>query len=882
VTKRLPASLTYDAILPHVQKPSRYIDSELNLSSEGFRDGCFNVLLVFPDTYEIGMSYQGIRFLYHRLADMDGVKVEMAFAPWPDMEERMRNCDEPFRSYQTGTPAHAFDLIGFSVIYELHYTNLMMILDLTGLPVEATERREDDPIVVAGGPCCSNPLPFLGAVDAVFLGDGEESLPEAVEVLRTLKSSGTRRETKRELLAGITGVYVDGVSPSAITRTYRLRRGDLIRRPIVPSASIVHDRLTVEIMRGCTRGCRFCHAGMMHRPRRERAVREIVEAACDGLDASGWDQVSLLSLSTSDYSCLDELLEKLTPELEGRHVSLSLPSLRPETITERIVTASSLVRRSGFTIAPEAGTERLRRFINKGMTEGEILEGCRLIIEGGWQGIKLYFMIGLPTETEEDLSGIVDLTRKILELPRPAGRFTLGVSISPFVPKPHTPFQWERQCPMDELLEKQKFLSERMRSKRIQLSLRTPALSILEGLLARGDRKLWPVLLKAYRLGCRFDGWRDQLRFDLWEKALGGEGLEIADLTASRPLDEPLPWANFASNVRHEYLLQERERAFAGEMTPDCRDGDCSGCGACDGRQDEDLRSGGSLPGEEEGSESIVRASGAASPRNTHGWVRFRCIYEKVGNQRFLSHLETLNIIQRALRCSGLPLSFTEGFHPHPRISMGPSLPVGMEGLREFFDVELAEKVPVSSGSFNGALPEGIQVIECGGPFTRRMGKLPEEALFRYQLFFDLIALALKSEEWDRERLFNKPEMWYSLPAWKEIREFNAEEMGKLLLLPHPGRYAEEMLSLIFREHVPVKDKKGRDRICESCVVKRTADGVLEISMPFSARGGLRPRDLLGAVLPKSLATLVRVRRLEMLYKTEGRYVDPLTLIKLT
>ena len=551
-----------EGILPSVRRPSRYIDGELHLGP-GWRPDRFNVLLVFPDVYEIGMSHGGLRILHGRLAAMEGIGVEFAFAPWTDLEDLLRATGEPLRSWKSRTPVAEFDLVGITLQYELHYTNVLTILDRAGLALEAADRPDDAPLVVAGGPCSSNPLPLMPALDAVFLGDGEESLVEGVQLLADLKRAKTGgRAAGREVLAGVEGVFVDGITPRA--RARRFREIDEERpAPIVPAAEVVHDRLGVEIMRGCTRGCRFCHAGVVYRPRRERSVERIVEEVTGGLDRSGWDEVSLLSLSTSDYRRLEELLDRLVPELEKRRVSLALPSLRPETITSRLVAASATVRRSGFTLAPEAGTERLRRVINKNMTDEEILDGCRRIIDAGWQVLKLYFMIGLPTETEEDLEGIAELVERVLVLPGRRGRFRLNVSISPFVPKPHTPFQWERQCSLGEFDEKERFLSSRIRDRRVQLSLRDPAISVLEGVVARGDRSLWPALRRAWEIGARFDSWKDRFRSDLWFCALEKEGLDRERCLAARDPGEPLPWDVFEQGVSAAHLSRERARAIA-------------------------------------------------------------------------------------------------------------------------------------------------------------------------------------------------------------------------------------------------------------------------------------------------------------------------------
>jgi len=772
---------TYNAIIPFVERPSRYTYSELNLASGGFESGRFNVLLVFPDTYEIGMSHQGIQFLYQRAARMDGVGVELGFAPWPDMERLMRASGEPYRSKQTATSAKRFDLIGFSMTYELHFTNMLLVLDLAGVALESGDRGEDDPIIVAGGPAATNPLPFVNAVDAVFIGDGEESLVEAIEILKGLKAKGATRAERVRALASIEGVYVDGVSSRVVSRLYRLGRDDFADRVIVPSSGIVHDRLSVEVMRGCTRGCRFCHAGMFYRPTRERSVEEIADAIMKGIESSGWQEVSLMSLSTSDYSRLDELVARISPWLEKRHVSLAMPSLRPETITSRIIEASSLVRKSGFTLAPEAGTERLRRVINKWMTDDVIVEGCERILSAGWKSLKLYFMIGLPTETEEDLEGIVRLVDRILSLPRSSRRFKLSVSISPFVPKPHTPFQWERQCTVDEFLEKEHYLRDRLRGKRIHLSLRDPRFSVLEGIMARGGREMWDVLVDAFHAGCRFDGWSGEMRFELWEEALGKNGLSFEQLLGARNPDEPLPWDFVRLQVAKPFLLRERSRAFEGEITADCRTGPCTGCGADCNRGPGELKTtdGGaerlaepltpesseeSLPSGqrldtlnikpeaeaplsaerlESGAQSISAAEGAAlgmgtssgtfqEPRYSAQPVRYRLIFEKMESARFLSHMELLDSIRRALRRAGLPLNYSKGFNPHIRLSAGPSLPVGAEGLREFVDIELERAVQIEPERFDHLLPCGLRIKEIAGPFSRSEGKLSARSRHEY------------------------------------------------------------------------------------------------------------------------------------------------------
>ena len=883
----LSKSFAHRAVYPLVERPSRYADCELNLAGAGFVEGGCNVLLVFPDAYEIGASHQGIRYLHDRLAAMPGIGVEFAFAPWPDAERLLRAAGEPLRSLRTGTPARRFDVIGFSVTYELHYTNILMMLDLAGVPLEKGARGEDEPLVFAGGPCCTNPFPLIEAIDAVFLGDAEDSLVEAATALASLKASGASRRERAAALARIEGVYVDGISGTARARTHRFAPGDLPRRPIVPVSDIVHQRLSIEVMRGCARGCRFCHAGMFYRPCRERSVEEIVAAVREGLAATGWDEVSLLSLSTSDYSRLDELLARLAPELERLRVSLALPSLRPETITSEIVRASAAVTRSGFTIAPEAGTERLRRVIRKDFSDEEILDGARRILEGGWQSLKLYFMIGLPTETDEDLAGIARLVERILALPRRRGRFNLSVSISPFVPKPHTPFQWERQCGIEELRAKERLLAGLVRSRFVSMSQRDPAVSALEGALARGDRRLWPAIRRAFELGCRFDGWVDRMRFDLWETAFAENGFTFEELGAARPLDGPLPWDALELHGTKTFLARERDLARA--QAPDAG-GPAAGTVASAGiapTPDAGLPTareaprGETSPGGPPPAETATgRTPSRVEAQAAH--FRYRVIYEKRGRVRFLAHIETLNVIQRALRRSGLPIAFSEGFHPHPRFSAGPSLAVGMEGLREFFDVELTAPVKPAPEVLNAALPEGMRALFCAGPFTRRGGKLPAEALYRYRIDFGTIRRLLAAVgaeepgagETRTEALSAEERMWYLLA--REIGIADAPELFECGAPVDPVHACAERWRRLFADGASLPGAKGAERSCRGCTIEAENGETVALSLPA---GGPRPQDLLAIAMPKNIVPLAGILRLEIRYKLEAAWVGAEDLV---
>ncbi|MDZ7860859.1 MAG: TIGR03960 family B12-binding radical SAM protein [Candidatus Krumholzibacteriota bacterium] len=903
----------FDGILPTVEKPSRYIGNELNFLSEGFTEGRFNILLAFPDVYEIGMSYQGIHTLYRRILQKRLAEVEFIFAPWPDMEKRLLDCDERLRSLQSGTPAGRFDLVGFSLTYELHYTNLLMMLRLAGIPFEASERTDKDPLVIAGGACCMNPLPVIKSMDAVFLGDGEESLLEAVELLKELKGSKAPREDRKEALSGIDGVYVEGYSSGAGARIYSLHSDDDKKfdppyklpgivpswKPLVPSSEIVHERLVIEVQRGCTRGCRFCQAGMLYRPCRERGIDGIVRAVIEGLDSSGWEEVSLLSLSTSDYSKLGELVEKLAPELRRRNVSLALPSLRPETITDKIVEALSLGKKSGFTIAPEAGTERLRRVINRDMSNGDIIGSCRRIIEGGWRTIKLYFMIGLPTETKADLDGIVDLINEILSLKK-KGKFKLNVTVSPFVPKAHTPFQREKQCGTLEIAEKQEYLSSRLRDRRLNLRLRNPEVSVLEGILARGDSSLWPVLLRVVERGGRFEGWSDYFNFDIWKEELDEKGMNLHNLLSGIPSGNPLPWEKFRSPVKREFLIEERERGYEGMLTPDCREGLCTDCGVCDylpgegydvsekkQRSLNDTEKPESIENSKSAEDYLSLKTGgeldkadinADSENNQEAVFRYRFIFSKTGKARFISHREIVDVIRRAVRRTGLPVNLSKGFHPQIKLSIAPPLSVGMEGENEFFDIELKDRMDISPEVFHQLLPPGIEVKRCTGPFTKKKGKLPVESLFHYHLDFEALRFLMKDYRKDSKYLRQGFNMWYLL---KESLSFPGDEsVVNGCLADNPAECLLKRFEELFGRNEDIINRRGKTRSLEGCRAEFVGDDVIGLKLPAEGGAGVTPRDLLSVYLPDKFADLVRITRKGLYYIEGGKSYDPAELIE--
>ncbi len=700
-------------IPPSIQKPSRYSGCEVRKAPVPWDAAQTRVLLAFPDVYEIGMSHLGILLLHEILNNRPGTLCERVFAPWRDMEAHLRESGTPLRSLESGRAARDFDVIGFSLSYELTYTNVLSMLDLAGIPLLAAERGERDPLVLGGGVCTLNPAPIAAFFDALLVGDGEEAVLEILDPVRERKESGhSRGELLREL-ARIDGVFVPGVSARVSRRVLPdLARSPLLPSPILPAMRIVHDRLSVEISRGCTRGCRFCQAGYAYRPVRERDPLLLLRYLQETAPRTGYDEVGLLSLSAADYGCIDRLITEAMETLSPERISVSLPSLRLDALRENTVRQIRKVRKTGFTLAPEAGTERLRRAINKEILDDELLRTADLIFSNGWQTLKLYFMVGLPGETAGDVRAIGELVGKVAAVARRHGkRNSVTASLSAFVPKPHTPFQWERQIGRREIEERVGLVKAAVgRNRNADVKYHAPAVSELEGVFARGDASLSGVLLAAWRHGARFDAWTEEFRPDAWARAFADAGIDPAAGLRARDPGTPLPWEMVDAGIDREFLLAEREKARAGETTPDCRKDACSACGACPPGLSNITYP--PAPGGPEAADREPEA-GAARPEDARFLVRIR--YAKEGPARYLSGLEIQSLWARALRRAGFAPAYSRGFNPAPRLSFSPALPVGTESLAEFVEAEFARPTVVHDlmERLPRCLPAGVTPLDA-------------------------------------------------------------------------------------------------------------------------------------------------------------------------
>ena len=779
-------------LLPLLPKPSRYLGIEPGSTHKDAASVSFRVALCFPDKYEIGMSYLGQKILYEILNARPAWQAERLFTPELEAAAVLKAHGAPLCTMESDTPLTGLDAIGFSVTHELCYTNVLYILDLGGIPLYAEERAKAPgkwPLIMAGGGCTLAAEPLAPFIDVMFLGEGEDMMLESMDILERYRNSGklAEREAMLREMAHIPGVYVpeffvrndDGsMTPriSGIPKPGRRVVQDIDAAPypknqVIPFGA-VHNRLALEIARGCTRGCRFCQAGMTYRPVRERSVSTLTSLVDSCLSDTGYGDLSFLSLSTGDFSALKTLFTQCVVRCRAEEISVSLPSLRVGSVDDEIMTQMAGIRRTGATLAPEAGSQRLRNVINKGVTEEGLICHVQKLFEHGWQQIKLYFMIGLPTETDEDILAIVDLCRKARDSAGPGiKRLQITAAISPFVPKPHTPFQWESQISREEIHRRVGLLLDAFRKeKRMTLRWHDPQTSFLEGIFSRGDRRLAPVVERAYKKGAVFASWMEHFSLAPWLEAMAEEGLTPEEYQGAIPIDAPLAWDHIENGVSREFLLRERENALREKTVGDCRYEKCLFCGACDTKMAPSL-----LPKpagtdkivqvlnfperDQNAHEPILDEYGRVVPKN--GWVKpdadkenqgkknrppaisehlarkalhLRLWYERKGLSVYLSQLELQSLFERALRRADIPLSFSQGFHPLPVLSFCRALPVGVASDGEWISIHLREyRDPKSVAEALGTILPGLTITDVEVLTVNRRPAESERDAFRLE-----------------------------------------------------------------------------------------------------------------------------------------------------
>ena len=736
--------LLINSVLPYVEKPARYLGNEHNVIHKSLSEINLRFAIAFPEVYEIAMSSQAINILYHQLNCLEGVWAERVFAPWIDAEKKLREHRIPLHSLESFTPLNEFDIIGFTLQYELTYTNILNMLDLAGIPLLSEDRLEDAPIIIGGGPCSCNPEPIAPFFDAFYIGDAESGIADLCKIIIDSKKKCLSRRVILKRLSTLRGIYipsfykadydpkghftglttVDSQYPSKIKTQIipRITNNTYPDKPLVPLIGITHDRLAIEVMRGCSEGCRYCNAGMIYRPVRERSVDDIVSYTKKAFKETGFEEISFLSLSISDYSALKLLMKKELDLMSGEQINFSFPSMRLDSFNEEMAAFAGTVRKSGFTFAPEAGNDRLRKVINKNISDNDLLKATRITLENGWKTLKFYFMIGLPTETKEDVEAIADLIERVILETKKFGKIQLNISVSPHSPKSHTPFQWEKQDTKEEFLKKINLLKARTRKyKQVKLSWRDPEVSQIECILGRGDRRLADVIKTVWVKGARFDGWNEHFSYQGWMNAFIECGLDMKYYLKQFPLEAALPWDHIDKGVTKSFLKKERQKAYKEVQTEDCREGSCVVCGFQRKNGFKEL-SQCYMKTEKPSKQLSIQAGKSANPVDNSiqtlerdGQQRtvyhYRIHFTKNGYSKYLGHFDVVRAFERAFRRARIEVAHSQGFNPRPKLSFGPPLKLGYSSEAEFVDIQVFEKSANHiKNNLNSHLPAGIQV----------------------------------------------------------------------------------------------------------------------------------------------------------------------------
>lgn len=747
---------SYIDILNKVKRPSRYIGGEFNSTCDSGKTDTLKVLLAFPDTYEIGMSHLGLKILYYLLNSHERISAQRVFAPARDYTALLLEKGLPLLSLESKTPINQFDVIGFSLQYELSYTNVLNILTLGNIPLRSCHRSDNDPLIIAGGPCVFNPEPMADFIDAFIIGDAESALIEVCEKIIFAKNTDYSKNRILKLLAEIEGVYIPSLYNLKIEPGSNLKVIDKksnapypVKRRIefdldkhgypscypVPYCETVHDRINIEVSRGCNSGCRFCQAGIIYRPNRQRNPQGLVDIIRQSLLNSGLDEISLTSLDLSSYPNLEKFIGYLMGIFRNDKISMSLPSLRSNALTENLAKEIKSVKKTGFTLAPEAGTQKMRDMINKGIEEKDIIDATQFAYSQGWNLIKLYFMIGLPGETDSDILEIFELAKRVSKIGKIQSHKSgnINLSVSTFVPKPHTPFQWLAMDKLDTIRTKQLTLLDlAKKNKSIKLKWHDPKASILEAVMSRGDRDIGNAVELAYRNGALFDAWTDEIRFEVWLNAFDQLNIDIAKyIHREFPCDSLFPWSHIDTGVNIEYLKSELEKSRQGILTPACGQTECHSCGTCTPQYITKRV----VPFDQ------VNDQTEQEETEEKTFFSFEGYYTKTGCLRFLSNRELLNTLVRAFRRAQIPIHHSYGFSPHPRFSFGPALPVGMSGLKEPLRFEITKNfdIPDLTEKLNASLPLEIRIfdIQQVPNNENNIGKKCKTAVYKVNHNFD-------------------------------------------------------------------------------------------------------------------------------------------------